>query len=125
MVLTLKTKEGEGMRKILTFSFGLFAIATLIAPLTFAQEKKTPDAASAEQPQTVTIAGKVSAVSDTSVTIVDEKKAEQTITIDTNTKITRGGKAATAAEIKANDAVTVVASKGEGNALTAISIKVG
>ena len=126
MVLTLKTKEGEGMRKILTFSFGLFAIATLIAPLTFAQEKKTPDAPAAqEQPQTVTIAGKVSAVSDTSVTVVDDKKAEQIITIDTNTKITRGGKAATPADIKANDSVTVVASKGEGNALTAVTIKVG
>jgi hypothetical protein len=112
--------------RILTFSFGLFAIATLIAPLTFGQEKKTPDASSAQaQPQTVTIAGKVSAVSDTSVTVVDEKKAEQIITIDTNTKITRGGKAATAAEIKANEPITVVASKGEGNALTAISIKVG
>lgn len=126
MVLTLKTKEGEGMRKILTFSFGLFAIATLIAPLAFAQEKKTPEAPAAqEQPQTVTIAGKVSAVSDTSVTVVDDKKAEQIIAIDTNTKITRGGKAATAADIKANDAVTVVASKGEGNALTAVTIKVG
>ncbi len=114
------------MRKILTFSFGLFAIATLIAPLSLAQEKKTPDAPAAqEQPQTVTIAGKATAVSDTSVTVVDDKKAEQIIAIDTNTKITRGGKAATAAEIKANDAVTVVASKGEGNALTAISIKVG
>jgi hypothetical protein len=112
--------------RILTFSFGLFAMATLIAPITFGQEKKTPDSTSAQaQPQTVTINGKVSAISDTSVTVVDEKKAEQIITIDTNTKITRGGKAATAAEIKADDAVTVVASKGEGNALTAISIKVG
>jgi len=122
-------KEGEGMRKtsrLLTFSFGLFAIATLIAPIALGQEKKTPDSNSAQaQPQTVTISGKVSAVSDTSVTIVDDKKAEQIIAIDTNTKITRGGKAASAAEIKADDAVTVVASKGEGNALTAISIKVG
>jgi hypothetical protein len=125
MVLTLQTKEGEGMKKILSFSLGLFAIATLMVPLTFAQEKKTPEAAAQEQAPTVTIAGKVSAVSDTSVTVVDDKKAEQIIAIDTNTKITRGGKAATVAEIKANDAVTVVASKGEGNALTAVTIKVG
>ena len=113
------------MQKILTFSLGLFAIATLMVPPTFAQEKKTPEAVAQEQSPTVTIAGKVSAVSDTSVTVVDEKKAEQIIAIDTNTKITRGGKVATAADIKADDAVTVVANKGEGNALTAVTIKVG
>jgi predicted RNA-binding protein len=72
----------------------------------------------------VTINGTVSAVSETSVTVVDTNKAEQIITIDAKTKITKGGKAATAADIKANDAVVVVANKGEGDVLTAVSIKV-
>lgn len=73
--------------------------------------------------QTVTIDGKVSAVSETSVTVVDTKKAEKTIVIDANTKITKSGKDATAADIKADDSVVVVA-KADGDALTAISIKV-
>ena len=73
--------------------------------------------------QTVTIDGKVAAVSETSVTIVDAKKAEKTIAIDANTKITKGGKAAAATDIKADDTVVVVA-KAEGDALTALSIKI-
>jgi hypothetical protein len=73
--------------------------------------------------QTMTIDGKVSAVSETSVTVVDSQKAEKTIAIDANTKITKGGKAATPADIKADDSVVVVA-KAEGTALTAITIKV-
>jgi sorbitol-specific phosphotransferase system component IIBC len=73
--------------------------------------------------QTVTIDGKVSAVSETSVTIVDANKAEKTIVIDANTKITKSGKDVTAADIKADDSVVVVA-KADGDALTAISIKV-
>ena len=112
--------------RILTISFGLFAIAALIVPPTIGQEKKNPDpAVSQTQPQTVTINGKVSAVSDTSLTVVDDQKAEQVITIDTNTKIMKGDKPATAADIKADDLVMVVANKGEGDALTAVSIKVG
>ena len=73
--------------------------------------------------QTVTIDGKVSAVSETSVTIVDAKKAEKTIAIDANTKITKNGKAAAATDIKADDSVVVVA-KAEGETLTALSIKI-
>jgi hypothetical protein len=111
--------------RILTFSFGLLVIATLVAPITLGQEKKSPETSAAQQPQTVTITGKVSAISATSVTVVDDKKAEQVIAIDTNTKVMKGGKEATAADIKANDAVTVVAAKGEGDALTAVTIKLG
>ncbi|HEU4794030.1 MAG TPA: hypothetical protein VFT02_00275 [Pyrinomonadaceae bacterium] len=85
------------------------------------QETKSPNQT---QAQTVTIDGKVSAVSEASVTVVDAAKAEKTIAIDANTKITKGGKDATAADIKADDAVTVVA-KADGEALTAITIKVG
>jgi hypothetical protein len=115
--------------KTLTLSFGLFSMASLVVPTAMGQTTQEKQQGSAEPAaqmtaQTVTINGKVSAVSDTSVTVVDGKKAEQTIAIDPSTKITKGGKAATAADIKADDAVVVVASKGEGDKLTAISIKI-
>ena len=88
-----------------------------------AQQEKPKDPGTQMTPQTVTIDGKVSAVSETSVTIVDSKKVEKTIVIDGTTKITKSGKVATPADIKADDTVVVVA-KAEGDALTAISIKV-
>jgi hypothetical protein len=96
-------------------------ISTGISQSTQSQEKKAEPGQTT--PQTVTIDGKVSAVSETSVTIVDSKKAEKTIVIDANTKITKGGKAATAADIKADDSVVVVA-KADGDSWTAVSIKV-
>jgi len=87
------------------------------------QDKPKAEPGTQTTDQTVTIDGKVSAVSETSVTIVDAKKAEKTIAIDANTKITKSGKVATPADIKADDSVVVVA-KAEGDALTALSIKV-
>ena len=110
--------------RTLMLASSLLAIVGLAAPIaigqaTQAQQQKETAA------QTVTVNGMVSAVSETSVTIVDSKKAEKTITIDGNTKVTKAGKAATPADIKANDSVIVVAVKGEGDAWTAVSIKVG
>jgi hypothetical protein len=74
--------------------------------------------------QNVTINGTVSAVSDTSVTVVDSEKMELIVTIDAKTKITKAGKAAKAADLKANDVIVVVATKGEGKDLKAITIEV-
>jgi len=96
--------------------------AVLVLPSVMA---KAQDPAGPMKAQTVTIKGNVSNVSDTSITNVDSNKAEMTIAIDANTKITKSAKAAKATDIKANDAVEVVASKGEGDALTAVTIKVG
>jgi hypothetical protein len=106
---------------------GLLAIVSLATPAVIGQDSKQKQKPSEEQTaaQTVTVDGTVSAVSETSVTVVDATKAETTITIDTKTKVTKSGKAATPADIKANDKVVVVATKGEGDALTAVSIKVG
>jgi sorbitol-specific phosphotransferase system component IIBC len=117
------------MRKIsrtLTLASGLLSIVSLVTPTVIAQESQQKPKPSEEQTaaQTVTVDGQVSAVSETSVTIVDAKKAEKTIMIDTNTKVTKAGKAATPADIKENDKVVVVAVKGEGDAWTAVSIKV-
>ena len=113
--------------KIFTLSMGVLLLVALVAPMSLARPNpRVSSSAHQDKPaEPVTIKGTVSAVSETSVTVVDTNKVEQTIAIDANTKITKGGKAATAADIKANDAVAVVASKGEGTGLTAVSIKIG
>jgi len=109
------------------FALGLtlLATATLGVPAALAQQQPGAEKPSAQTPKTVTITGMVSKVSESSVTLVDSNKAEQTIAIDANTKILKAGKAATPADLQANDKVEVVAAKGEGDALTAITIKVG
>ena len=112
----------------LTVASGVLSIVSLVAPLAIGQDaqpkQQTPEKEKMTAPQTVTIDGKVSAVSETSITVVDSNKAEKTIMIDSNTKVTKAGKAATPADIKADDKIVVVASKGEGDALKAVSIKV-
>jgi hypothetical protein len=112
--------------RILSLSFGALLLVSLVVPVSMGRPVTRLSVLAPQDmaAKSITINGTVSAVSDTSVTVVDAKKVEQTITIDANTKITKGGKAATAADIKANDSVVVVASKGEGTGLTAVSIKV-
>ena len=114
--------------RMLKLILGLIAIACLVVPnalgkITTAQDP-APKESSKQKAETVTINGKVSAVTETTVTVVDDQKAEQTVAIDVKTKITKAGKKATAADIMAEDAVVVVASKGDGNSLTAIEIKI-
>jgi Domain of unknown function (DUF5666) len=89
-------------------------------------EKPKPEKQKPEKPQpgeTITINGKVSAIDDMSITVVDDQKATHTIAIDAKTKISKAGKDAKAADIKAEDAVVVEARKGEADVLTAITIK--
>ena len=77
-----------------------------------------------EKQQTSTINGTVSAVTDAAVTIVDSAKAEHTVAVNSETKVTKSGKDATLADVKANDAVTVEATKGEDGTWTALKIAV-
>ena len=113
---------------MLKLFLGLIAIACFVVPTALGQITTAQDPPAKEQDkqkaETVTINGKVSAVTETAVTVVDDQKAEQTVAIDDKTKITKAGKKATAADIKADDVVVVVASKGEGNSLTAVTIKI-
>lgn len=74
--------------------------------------------------ESTTINGTVSAMTDSSLTIVDSEKAEHTIAVNSETKVTKGGKDATLADVKANDVVTVEAHKGEDNTWTALKISV-
>jgi Domain of unknown function (DUF5666) len=76
------------------------------------------------KPDTVTINGTVSSVSESALTIVDAQKKEHTVAIGADTKVMKGGKAGALTDIKANDKVMVEAKKGEGDAWTAVSIMV-
>ena len=78
-----------------------------------------------QKKDTATISGTVTAVTDSSLTIVDAKKAEHTIAITSETKVTKGGKDAALADVKANDIVTIEAKKGADEAWTALKIAVG
>ena len=124
-----KNKEGESMTsKKLGLCLGVLLASFLMISTGIGQSAPPQEQKKAEPPaqttaETVTIDGKVSAISETSVTVVDAKKAEKTIAIDANTKITKGGKAAAATDIKAEDSVVVVA-KAEGDTLTAVSINI-
>jgi len=75
--------------------------------------------------QGVTISGKVKTASASSLVILDSQNAEQTVVIDAKTKIMKAGKPATAADIKADDVVVVVASKGDNDSWTAKTVTIG
>jgi hypothetical protein len=73
---------------------------------------------------TVTLSGKVTSVTDANVTIVDDQKAEHIVVLTPDTKVTKGGKEAAVSDVKADDLVTILARKGDGDALTAVQIAV-
>ena len=84
------------------------------------QEQTMP----AKKEKTAMINGTVSAVTDSALTIVDSQKAEHTLTVTSETKVTKAGKDAALADVKANDVVTIEVKKGEGNTWTALKISV-
>lgn len=99
---------------------GLLVSASVVIakqdPATPTKEKK--------QKQTTMINGTVSAVTDSALTVIDSQKAEHTLAVTAETKVTKGGKEAVLADVKANDVVTIEAQKGEGNTWTALRIAV-
>ncbi|MCM3900114.1 MAG: hypothetical protein ND866_00250 [Pyrinomonadaceae bacterium] len=114
--------------KVWKLCVGLAFTASVIATPTMGQKSEVRQAHSFASTQEmmakkVTINGTVKSVTESTLTIVDSEKAEQTISLDAKTKITKAGKAATAADIKADDSVVIVANKGEGT-LTAVTITV-
>ena len=76
------------------------------------------------QKETATISGTVTAVTDSSLTILDAKKAEHTVGITSETKVTKGGKDASVADVKANDVVIIEAKKSADEAWVALKIAV-
>ncbi len=109
------------------FGAAMLCLGLLAAGIVMAQDPATP---AQDQPKkehkmkTAMLNGTVSAVTDSALTIVDSKKAEHTVAVTSDTKVTKAGKDATLADVKANDVVTVEVQKGEGNTLTALSISV-
>jgi hypothetical protein len=77
-----------------------------------------------QKAKATTINGTVSAVTDSAVTIVDSQKAEHTLAVTSETKVTKGGKDATLADVKAGDVVAIEAVKGEGDTWTVLKISV-
>jgi hypothetical protein len=111
--------------KLVMLSIGFVFVVSLVVPTAIAQSTQINQATNVQDPaQTVTINGKVSAVSASTVTVVDAQKAEHLVVLDAKTMITKAGKAITPAEIKAEDLVAVVASKGEGDSLVAKTITI-
>ena len=103
---------------------GLLSSANIMAK----QEQTTPAKETKKQkeqkPDTTTINGTVSAVTDSAVTIVDSEKAEHTVAITSKTKVTKAGKDAALTDVKANDVVAVEVKKGDGDTWTAVKIAV-
>jgi hypothetical protein len=90
-----------------------------------AKQDPMPEQPKKEQKaKTTTLNGTVSAVTDSALTIIDAQKAEHTLAVTSETRVTKGGKDATLTDVKANDVVTVEAQKGEGNTWTALRISV-
>jgi len=98
------------------------------ASVVFAKQDPAPPAKDKPQKEqkmkTTMINGTVSAVTDSTVTIVDSKQAEHVLAVTSETKVTKNGKDAVLADVKANDVVTVEAQKGEGNTWKALKISV-
>lgn len=88
------------------------------------QEQAMPAKEKPKKEKTATLNGTVSAVTDSALTIVNSQKAELTLAVTSETKVTKAGKDAVLADVKANDVVTVEARKGEGDTWTALKISV-
>ena len=58
------------------------------------------------------------------MTIVDDQKAELTVALTRDTKITKAGKEVTVSDVKADDLVTILARKGDDDSLVAVKIVV-
>ena len=97
------------------------------ASITMAKQEQAPAKETKKKEHkadTATLNGTVSAVTDSAVTIVDGEKAEHTVAVNSDTKVTKAGKDATLADVKANDVVAVEVKKGDGETWTAVRIAV-
>jgi len=104
----------------------MLSLGLLVSGSVMAKQDPAPakDSQKKEEKATSTINGTVSAVTDSAVTVVDSAKAEHTVAVNSETKVTKSGKDATLADVKANDTVTVEAKKGEDGTWTALKISV-
>lgn len=92
------------------------------APAKTEPAKPAPAAKAAAKTKSATGTVKTAAP-DSLVLVAGKDKKEMTFAVDKDTKITKGGKAATAADVAANDSVTVSYSEADGK-MTAKSVSV-
>jgi Domain of unknown function (DUF5666) len=124
----IPTKEGIKVMTKLSRALGaaMLCLGLLVSANVLANQDPMAQPAKEKQkkPDMVTISGTVSAISDSSLTIVDSDKKEHTIAITGDTKVTKAGKDAALTDVKANDSVVVEAKKGSGDTWTAVKILV-
>ena len=87
-------------------------------------DKAKGDAPSPEGTEEVTLSGEVTGGENNVLTVTDEQKVEHKLTVTGETKVTKGGKEASAADLKPNSKVTVQAKKGGDGGWTAVSIDI-
>jgi hypothetical protein len=124
-----QSRKEEKMSKVSrVFGAAMLCLGLLSAGIVIAQQDPATPAKDQQKKEhkmkTAMLNGTVSAVTDSALTIVDSQKGEHTVSITSETKVTKAGKDATLADVKANDVVTVEVQKGEGNTLTALNISV-
>jgi hypothetical protein len=128
MSTEIQSRKEEKMSKVSrVLGAAMLCLGLLSAGIVLAQDPATPGQ---DQPKkehkmkTAMLNGTVSAVNDSALTIVDSAKAEHTVAVTSETKVTKAGKDAALADVKANDVVTVEVQKAEDNTLTAVKISV-
>ena len=124
-----QSRKGREMTKVSrALGAAMLCLGLLLSGSVLAKQEQSMPAKDSqkktEKTQTSTINGTVSAVTDSALTIVDSAKAELTVAVTSETKVTKSGKDATFADVKANDSVTVEAKKGEDGTWTALKISV-
>ncbi len=87
-------------------------------------DKAKGDTPPAEGSEEVTLSGQVTGGENNVLTVTDEQKVEHKLTVTGETKVTKGGKEASSADLKMNSKVTVQAKKGSDGAWTAVSIDI-
>ncbi len=109
---------------MLAFVLGMAApVLAQQTPATSAPAKPAePAKPAAAKPKSATGTVKT-ASSDSLVVLVGKDKKEMTFALDKDTKVTKGGKAATAADIAANDSATVGYTEKDGK-MTAKTVAV-
>ena len=100
-------------------SAGIASAQAPAAPAAKTEEKKDAKPAAAKKPAPKSASGSVKSASADSIVVAGKdkgKEAEWTFAVDSTTKISKGGKAATAADLKAGDGVQVRYTEDGGKA---------
>jgi hypothetical protein len=130
MSTEIQSRKEEKMSKVSRALGAAMLCLGLLLSASIVMAKQDPAMPAKDQPKkehktkTTTLSGTVSAVTDSALTIIDSQKAEHTLAVTSETKVTKGGKDAALADVKANDIVTIEAQKGEGDTWTALKISV-